>query len=46
MEKFYENIKEGQSYSVALRDAKLFMIDSKKYKHPYYWGTFVGSGRD
>jgi len=45
MEKFYENIKEGKSYRVALREDKLFMIRNKN-PHPFYWSGFVGSGRD
>jgi len=45
MENFYQNIKDGKSYSVALREAKLSMIKSRK-SHPYYWSAFIGSGRD
>jgi CHAT domain-containing protein len=45
MGKFYENIKAGKSYSIALSDAKKWMINNNK-SHPYYWSGFVGSGVD
>jgi CHAT domain-containing protein len=47
MRLFYENIaKKKMSYSDALREAKIFMIEKKSYGHPFYWSAFVGSGRD
>jgi CHAT domain-containing protein len=45
MEEFYKGINDGKSYSEALREAKIFMIDNKN-SHPYYWSGFVGSGKD
>ncbi|SFV55495.1 hypothetical protein MNB_SV-12-334 [hydrothermal vent metagenome] len=45
MKKFYKNLQKGQSYSEALREAKIWMIEEKN-SHPYYWAGFVGSGRD
>jgi len=39
---FYENLKQNQNYSTALRNAKLKMI--KKDMHPYYWSAFVMHG--
>ena len=45
MEKFYENLQKQQSYTKALREAKIWMIENKN-SHPYYWAGFVGSGRD
>ena len=43
MEKFYENIKQGDSYSMALNSAKKWMIKHDK-SHPYYWAGFMSSG--
>ncbi len=45
MTRFYENLQRGQSYSEALRGAKIWWIEHKN-SHPYFWGGFVGSGRD
>ncbi len=44
MKRFYENLQKGQSYSEALRRAKIWWIEHK-HSHPYFWGGFVGSGR-
>jgi CHAT domain-containing protein len=43
MKKFYENIKRGNSHSLALNNAKKWMISNNK-SHPYYWAGFVSSG--
>jgi CHAT domain-containing protein len=40
MEKFYTHVHQGESYPLALRDAKLEMIK----RHPYYWSAFIMSG--
>ena len=45
MKRFYENLKKGQSYSEALRGAKIWWIEHK-HSHPYFWAGFVGSGRE
>ncbi len=42
MGSFYKNIKEGNSYSQALKEAKIKMI--KQNFNPYYWAGFVLSG--
>jgi CHAT domain-containing protein len=51
MVQFYRNIlsrtdgiSKSQSYSAALRDAKLAMIAGKKYAHPVEWSPFVLTG--
>jgi CHAT domain-containing protein/Tfp pilus assembly protein PilF len=41
---FYKSINSGMSKSSALREAKLKMINSVKYSHPYYWAPFVMFG--
>ncbi len=38
MDHFYTKVIAGESYSVALRDAKLQML--KTYPKPYYWAAF------
>ncbi len=40
---FYENLKQGQSKSEALRQAKMSMIASAA-SQPYYWAAFEMSG--
>lgn len=41
MIKFYDNILSGDSYSQALRKAKLKMIKKEKTAHPRKWSGFV-----
>jgi len=41
MIKFYDNILSGDSYSYALRKAKLKMIKKEKTAHPRKWSGFV-----
>ncbi|MDF1550151.1 MAG: CHAT domain-containing protein, partial [Bacteroidales bacterium] len=40
MIKFYENILKGKSYSLALRNAKLDMINDKETAFPSNWAAF------
>lgn len=47
MELFYEFLKDGQTKSEALRNAKLTYLEQVKYQklaHPFYWAGFVLSG--
>jgi CHAT domain-containing protein len=42
MTSFYKNLEtQGMNKAAALREARLEMIRSKKYSHPYYWAPFV-----
>lgn len=42
MKNFYQAyLSKGRTKSEALRIAKLNMIRSEKYKHPFYWSPFV-----
>lgn len=42
MASFYKNMEtKNMSKSAALREARLQMIASKKFSHPYYWAPFV-----
>jgi CHAT domain-containing protein/Tfp pilus assembly protein PilF len=42
---FYSNIRRGQSYGEALRNAKLELIDHPEYAAPRNWAAFVLNGR-
>jgi CHAT domain-containing protein len=42
MDKFYKHLKEGKRYDIALREAKLEMI--QEGLHPYYWSAFIIHG--
>ncbi|MCI0617059.1 CHAT domain-containing protein, partial [bacterium] len=42
MASFYKNMEtKNMNKSAALREARLQMISSKKFSHPYYWAPFV-----
>jgi CHAT domain-containing protein len=47
MKTFHQKMKEGQSPGLALRAAKLNMLQSGSaaYRHPYFWTPFVLVGR-
>ncbi len=47
MIQFYQNQlnNSGSGISEALREAKLSMLASEDFKHPYYWGPFILVGR-
>lgn len=48
IKEFYENLKNGQSKSAALRNAKLTYLESHSLSEasPYYWSSFVLLGDD
>jgi CHAT domain-containing protein/predicted negative regulator of RcsB-dependent stress response len=39
MDRFYRGVENHRPYASALRDAKLWMLQSK-YRKPYYWAPF------
>jgi CHAT domain-containing protein len=45
MTRFYRNLLQGKSYSAALREAKLNMINNPATSVPYMWAGFVLLGR-
>ena len=45
MIEFYKNVLNGDSYSSALRKAKLRLIKSEKYAYPLEWSPFILIGR-
>jgi CHAT domain-containing protein/Tfp pilus assembly protein PilF len=45
MIRFYEHIREGQSYGSALRNAKISLMDHPEYAAPRNWAAFILNGR-
>ncbi len=45
MERFYEHLKSGLSINEALHMTKVEMIGSGTLSHPYYWASFIVSGK-
>jgi CHAT domain-containing protein/tetratricopeptide (TPR) repeat protein len=45
MERFYHHLKSSESSTVALREAKLEMIHSPVFRHPFYWAGFIINGK-
>ena len=43
MRRFYDHLFRGESKALALRSAKLRMLESG-YRHPFYWAAFVLHG--
>ena len=47
MNRFYENLTQSQgkvNKARALRQAQLNLINSRQFKHPYYWSPFIMLG--
>ncbi len=44
MIKYYTRLLKGEGRSTALRTVQLDMMQSKEYRHPYYWAAFVPIG--
>ena len=47
MNRFYENLTQSQvkaNKARALRQAQLNLINSRRFKHPYYWSPFIMLG--
>jgi len=41
MVRFYRQMDRGSNKAEALRQAKLAMIESGRYAHPFYWAPFI-----
>ena len=41
---YYKRLAEGRPRSSALRDIQLQLLSEPKYKHPYYWASFLPAG--
>jgi CHAT domain-containing protein/Tfp pilus assembly protein PilF len=44
MADYYKHLISSKGRSEALRQAQLGTLNSKKYKHPFYWASFIPSG--
>jgi CHAT domain-containing protein len=41
---YYSRLAAGKSRSSALREVQLELQGRDKYKHPYYWASFLPAG--
>jgi CHAT domain-containing protein len=41
---FYTRLRAGEGISEALSHVRLDMLKSERYRHPYYWASFIQSG--
>ena len=41
---FYKVLLRGTGRGEALRNAQLGMLRGRRYRHPYYWASFIQSG--
>jgi CHAT domain-containing protein len=41
MNQFYSGLKSGLPKAAALRQAKLALMDSPDFNHPFFWGSFI-----
>jgi CHAT domain-containing protein len=41
MDEFYRRLSGGMSKAEALRQAKLVLMESEDFNHPFFWGSFV-----
>ncbi|HND18982.1 MAG TPA: CHAT domain-containing protein [Acidobacteriota bacterium] len=41
---YYTRLKAGEGRAEALRQVQLEMLKSRRFRHPYYWASFVVSG--
>ena len=43
---YYARLAKGESRSTALRDVQRELMARPRYKHPYYWASFLAAGDD
>ena len=41
---YYRGLRAGEGRAAALRRVQLRMLKERKYRHPYYWASFIQSG--
>jgi len=44
MERFYQNLLEGDKSQAALHKAQLELLNSDNWKHPFYWAPYTITG--
>ncbi len=44
MRLFYSGLNRSLGKAEALREAQVAMLQSAKYKHPYYWSPYILMG--
>lgn len=42
---YYTRLKAGEGRSEALRQVQLSMLASQRWRHPFYWASFIQSGQ-
>lgn len=45
MKAYYEGLKQGQGRGDALRNVKLMTLRQRGTEHPFYWASFIQSGK-
>lgn len=45
MIQYYKRLKKGEDRSTALRQVRLAFLKIPKWKHPFYWASFILSGK-
>ncbi|MCX6560722.1 MAG: CHAT domain-containing protein [Candidatus Aminicenantes bacterium] len=44
MDRFYRRLRSAESVAASLRAAKIEMIGSPAFAHPYYWAGYIAAG--
>jgi CHAT domain-containing protein len=44
MVSYYRKLRQGQGRGEALRRAQLEMPKKARWRHPYFWASFIQSG--
>lgn len=44
MQRYYSQLDKGAGTCQSLRQAQLYMLADKKWRHPFYWAAFIHSG--
>ncbi len=42
---YYKGLQQGQGRGEALRQVQLQMMKSKRHEHPFFWASFIQSGK-
>jgi CHAT domain-containing protein len=44
MVSYYSRLKQGEGRGESLRRVQLNMLNKMKWRHPYFWASFIQSG--